>query len=403
MEERVRWFKEARFGMFIHWGLYSIPARGEWVMLIEEIPKEEYALLANSFNPKECSPESWVKLAKEAGMNYMVFTTRHHDGFSLFDSQVSEFTSAKTAAGRDFVAEYVKACRKYNMKVGFYYSLPDWRYKAYFEGPKKNPTAWKYFINYVHTQVRELCSNYGRVDVIWFDGDWPPYPGAWDNVPVAEAWQSEKLFAMIRKLQPHILINNRAGLPGDFDTPEQNILTQAPERPWETCMPMNDTWGYTKADKNWKSARQLIINLVMCVSKGGNYLLNIGPCPDGTVPSPSLKRLKEIGRWLSLHGESIYGAGISPLFTNDPPFIPFSGGMVGLSTFKDNKIYLHVFRWPGREICIGRVNVKIKKGYILSTGEEARVVQKGTRLFIRGLPLKAPDTIDSVIVLELDK
>ena len=403
MKKRTEWWEKARFGMFIHWGLYAIPARGEWVMHIEEIPKEEYALLANVFNPKKFNAESWVKLAKESGMKYMVLTTRHHDGFSLFDSKVSDFTSVKTASGKDFVGEYVKACRKHNMKIGFYYSLLDWRYKAYFDGPKKDPKAWEDFLNYVYTQVRELCTNYGKIDILWFDGQWPPSPEAWDNIPIEEAWQSKRLISMIRELQPHILINDRTGLPGDFETPEQYILQEAPERPWETCMTMNDTWGYARGDKNWKSTRQLIMNLVLCVSKGGNFILNIGPKADGTVPLPSVKRLEEIGKWLRFNGESIYGACISPLFSNKPPYIPFSGGMVGFTTFKNKEVYLHVFRWPGEEICIGRVTVKVKRGYFLATGEEVKVFQRGTRLFIQGLPKKAPDPIDSVIVLEIEE
>ncbi|MCX8183670.1 MAG: alpha-L-fucosidase, partial [Crenarchaeota archaeon] len=225
VEKRMSWWVEARFGMFIHWGLYAIPARGEWVMYCERIPKNEYARLAQKFNPKRFDADKWVELAKQAGARYMVLTTRHHDGFCLWDSSVSDFTSVKTAARRDFVAEYVEACRKAGMRIGFYYSLLDWRWPAYWDGPEKNPEGWKEFRNYVHAQVRELLTNYGKIDILWYDGGWPHSP---------DAWGSEQLNAMVRSLQPEIIINNRSGLPGDFDTPEQRI--EVSHRPWEACM-----------------------------------------------------------------------------------------------------------------------------------------------------------------------
>ncbi len=380
----VDWFSQARFGMFIHWGIYSIPARGEWVRLVERIPADEYEPLAKRFNPRKYHPEEWVTLAQETGMKYMVLTTRHHDGFSLFDSEVSEFTAPKTAAKRDLVAKYVEACRKKGMRIGFYYSLLDWRYPAYFSGPEKDPKGWAKFLEYVHTQVRELCTNYGRIDVLWYDGAWP-----WD----AEAWQSAKLNAMVRKLQPHILINNRSQLPEDFDTPEQQISTpKDSKRPWETCMTMNDNWGYSAGDHNWKSTRQLIHNLVRCASGAGNYLLNVGPKRDGTIPPPSIRRLNEIGKWMKVNGESIYGS----------ERCPFGGGMIGLTTARSSTVYLHVLRWPGKEATVAGIKNKVLSAHLLTTGAKAKVIQKGDRLFLRGLPRKAPDPYDSVMVMELD-
>jgi len=380
----VEWFGQARFGMFIHWGIYSIPARGEWVRLVERIPADEYEPLAKRFNPRKYHPEEWVTLAQEAGMKYMVLTTRHHDGFSLFDSEVSEFTAPKTAAKRDLVAEYVEACRKKGMRIGFYYSLLDWRYPAYFSGPEKDPKGWAKFLEYVHTQVRELCTNYGRIDVLWYDGAWP-----WD----AEAWQSAKLNAMVRRLQPHILINNRSKLPEDFDTPEQQISApKDPKRLWESCMTMNDNWGYSAGDHNWKSTRQLIHNLVRCASGAGNYLLNVGPKRDGTIPPSSVKRLREIGKWMKVNGESIYGS----------ERCPFGGGMIGLITARGSTVYLHVLRWPGKEAAIAGIKNKVLSAHLLATGEKAKVFQKGDWLFLRGLPRKAPNPFDSVIVMELD-
>lgn len=376
------WFNEARFGMFIHWGVYAIPARGEWVMHVERIPKEEYAPLAQQFNPTRYDPTEWAALAKRAGMKYMVLTTRHHDGFCLFDSQVSDFTAVKTAGRRDLVAEYVEACRDAGLQVGFYYSLLDWRWPAYWAGPEKDRKGWKTFVQYVHAQVRELCTQYGTIDVLWYDGGWP-----YD----AKAWRSQELNAMVRELQPNILINNRSQLPEDFDTPEQHIAASQTGRNWETCMTMNDNWGYSAGDRNWKSTGQIIQNLVRCASGGGNFLLNVGPKPDGTIPKPSIKRLKKVGAWMDVNGESIYGA----------EGCPFGGGMIGLTTAKGNTVYLHVFRWPGEEVCIAGVKNKVLSAHLLATGDQASVEQQKDRLFIRNLPKKAPDRHDSVIVLEL--
>jgi alpha-L-fucosidase len=381
---RGEWFNQARFGMFIHWGVYSIPARGEWVRLIERIPSTEYEALARKFNSKNYRPEEWVELAQEAGAGYMVLTSRHHDGFSLFDSQVSEFTAPKTAAKRDLVAEYVEACRRKDVKIGFYYSLLDWRYRAYWSGREKDPEGWSRFLEYVHAQVRELCTNYGKIDILWYDGAWPWSP---------EDWRSAELNSTVRKLQPEILINNRSRLPEDFDTPEQHIAASTdPDRMWESCMTMNDSWGYSAEDENWKSTRQLIHNLVRCASGGGNYLLNVGPKADGTIPEPSVKRLKEIGKWMKVNGEAVYGSGRCP----------FGGGMIGLTTAKDNTVYLHVFRWPGEEATIACVKNKVLSARILATNKEVDVTQENDRIHLRKLPVKASDPYDSVIKMELD-
>jgi len=378
------WFNQARFGMFIHWGVYSILARGEWVRLIERIPSAEYEKLAWRFNPKNYHPEKWVELAQQAGMKYMVLTTRHHDGFSLFDSEVSDFTAPKTAAKRDLVVEYVEACRRKGMRIGFYYSLLDWRYPAYFAGPKKDPDGWASFLKYVLAQVREICTNYGRIDVLWYDGGWP-----WS----AEDWQSSRLNAMVRKLQPDIVINNRSMLPEDFDTPEQHITAPSdPKRMWESCMTINDNWGYSAADRNWKSVRQLIHNLVHCTGGGGNYLLNVGPRADGTIPLPSVRRLKKIGTWMRANGESIYRS----------ERCPFGGGMIGPTTAGGNRVYLHIFRWPDRKASVACVKNKVLSAHILATGQEVKVAQQEDRVFLSDMPRKAPDPYDSVIAMELD-
>jgi len=380
--ERMKWWNDARFGMFIHWGAYAVPARGEWVMHVEHIPADEYARFGEQFRPTRYDPREWVALAQEAGMKYMVLTTRHHDGYSLFDSKVSDFTAPKTGPGRDLVREYVDACRTAGVRIGFYYSLLDWRYQAYWDGPQKDPAAWAAFVKYMHAQVRELMSNYGKIDILWYDGGWPHD---------AEAWQSKKLNAMVRRLQPHIIINNRSMLPEDHDTPEQEIKSS--NRPWESCMTMNDNWGYSAADRNYKSTLQLIMNLVRCASGGGNYLLNVGPKPDGTFPAPSVARLREIGRWMKINDESIYGTGRAP----------FGGGMIGMTTARGNTVYLHVFRWPGDEIHLAWVKPRVTSAKLLATSERVGVKQVGDRVFLRGLPRKAPDAIDTVIALRVNQ
>ena len=382
MNDRIKWFVEARFGMFIHWGLYAVPARGEWVMYLERIPRSEYAKLVERFRPDRFDADEWAEIARLAGMRYMVFTSRHHDGFSLFDSKYSDFTSAK-AVGRDFVAEYAEACRHQGLKVGLYYSLLDWRWDAYWRGPKKDPEGWSKLLEYVHGQVEELMSNYGRIDILWYDGAWPY---------TAEDWRSKELNEKVRKLQPHIIINNRSGLPEDFDTPEQHVpWWKKMERPWETCMTMNDSWGYHEADRNWKSVRQLIATLIQTVSLGGNLLLNVGPRADGSFPPEAVERLAEIGRWMRENGESIYGAGPCPFTTS-----------VGSLTAKGSKVYVHVLRWPGREITVAGVGNTVSSAYFLATGEEVRIRQEGDRVFLESLPAVAPDPYDTVIVLELD-
>jgi alpha-L-fucosidase len=361
-EDRIKWFHQARFGMFIHWGLYAIPARGEWVMHQEHIPADEYAELAKRFRPSKFDADAWAALAKGAGMKYMVLTTRHHDGFCLFDSQASDFTSAKTAAKRDFVAEYVRACRKAGLKIGFYYSLLDWRFRGYHVGRDKDPASVEAMVKQAHAQVRELLTNYGK---------------------------------MVRSLQPHILINNRSGLEEDLDTPEQHVTASRPGRGWESCMTIGDScgWGYIRHNPNMKSVTQLIQHLVTAASGEGNYLLNVGPKADGTIQDEYVERLRAIGKWMKVNGESIHGS----------QRCPFGGGIIGTTTAKGDTAYLHILRWPGEEACIPRVGNTVKSATVLATGKRAKVHQlPNGRLFLRGLPKAPPDKHDAVIRLRLD-
>lgn len=389
-EERMRWFRQARFGMFIHWGLYSIPARGEWVMCIENIPMDEYAQFANEFNPDKFDANAWVALAKEAGAKYMVLTTRHHDGFCLFDSKASDFTSVKTAAKRDFVAEYAEAVRKAGLKVGFYYSLLDWRFPGYHDS-KAHPESAEALVEQVHAQVKELMSNYGKVDMLWYDGGW--VPGV-ENI--AEFWGAKELNDMVRSLQPHIIINNRSGLQEDLDTPEQHVTASASGRGWESCMTMGDSygWGYIHNNPNFKTVTQLIQHLVTAASGAGNFLLNIGPKPDGTVRKEEVDRLRAIGKWLEVNGESIYGS----------ERCPFDGGMAGPATAKGNNVYIHAFRWPMQgELVVPKIKNKVISATVLATGRKAGIkTGSNNRTFITDLPTTPPDAHDTVIKLVLE-
>lgn len=381
-EERMKWFHQARFGMFIHWGLYSLTGRGEWTMFLERQKADDYAKLAEKFKPARFDANEWARIAVEAGMKYVVLTTRHHDGFCLWDSKVSDFTSVKTAAKRDFVAEYVKACRKAGLKIGFYLSLLDWRFPGYWE-PDKHPESAKAMVQQLHDQVRELLTQYGKIDVLWYDGGWlrNTFPPQIDlMIPF---WRSKQLNAMARQLQPHILINNRSGTQEDLDTPEQHVTASAKGRGWESCMTIGDHvgWGFVKHNPNFKTLPQLIQNLVTAASGEGNFLLNAGPKPDGTIRKEEVDRLEQMGEWMRVNGESIYSSQRCDL----------EAVMLGLWTRKGKDAYLHVFRWPGKEAVIPLVKTKAREAVILQTGQKLKMRQEyNGRLVLSGMPEKPP-------------
>jgi alpha-L-fucosidase len=259
-----RWFADARFGLFVHWGMYALYSRGEQVLFREHLKPSLYRQRAAEFRADRYDPAAWAALAREAGMRYAVLTAKHHDGFCLFDSAVSDLSSAKTGAGRDLLREYVDAFRAAGLHVGIYYSLADWQWPAYFQGPKRDPDGFARFLEYTHAQVRELCSNYGMIDILWFDGAWPHTP---------EVWRAAGLLEMIRSLQPNILINDRTGLPGDFDSPEQHILGGVATRPWESCITAVERhWGYHAGERLWKSPAQVIHMLAQVAEGGGNLV-----------------------------------------------------------------------------------------------------------------------------------
>lgn len=358
-EKRMQWFVQARFGMFIHWGLYAVPAKGEWVRSNERMPEEKYMPFFREFDPSAAEPKAWVQAAKEAGMGYVILTAKHHDGFCLFDSELTDFKSTNTPMGRDIVREFLEAGREAGLKVGLYYSLIDWHHPDFphhgdrYHPMRSDPAAsneerdFERYLAYMHGQVKELCTRYGRLDVLWFDFSYNQLRG--------EVWRANELADMVRTLQPGILLNNRlevsgegfgslaqgepAPCHGDFVSPERIVppegLFDPQGRPlyWETCTTMNHSWGYCAGDPWYKPASLLLKKLVECVSKGGNFLLNVGPDGNGRIPRQAMDTLKYLGQWMQINGESIRGCGPSGM--EKPEW--------GRITRRENVLYLHIY------------------------------------------------------------
>jgi alpha-L-fucosidase len=396
-DARMAWWREARFGMFIHWGLYAVPAGttndgrkiegiGEWIMLRGKIPVAEYAAYAKQFNPTKYDPDAWVRLAKDAGMKYIVITSKHHDGFALFDSKATDYDVVDaTPYGKDLLKPLAEACRKHGMKLGFYYSqAQDWHHPggAAARGghwdPAQDGDMDAYIKNIAAPQVREILTNYGDVAVLWWD------------TPVDMNEQRANQLLPLLKLQPNIIVNNRlgAGISGDTETPEQFIpSTGYPGRDFEVCMTMNDTWGFKSYDENWKSPQTLLRNLIDIASKGGNYLLNVGPTAQGEIPQPSIERLRQIGAWMKDNGDAIYGTAASP-------FKKYS--FDGRATRRGNALYLHVFSWPGDSIQVTGLTSKVSRVHALRGGA---LLQHDTGGDDRGLPrltIRKPAEIDPI-------
>jgi alpha-L-fucosidase len=379
---RLQWWHEARFGMFIHFGVYSTIARHEWEMENEAVPIAEYTAHAETFKPDRGSARKWAELAKETGMKYMVLTTKHHEGFCNFDTKLTDYNAVKRGPGYDIVREYVEAARTAGMRVGFYYSLMDWHHP---DGARcaTDEAARRRFVDYTHGLIRELLTNYGKIDVLWYDVPWPLS---------AEGWESVRMNQMVFELQPGILVNNRNKLDGDFSTPEQKIEAQTGGRAWESCMTLNDSWGFQKADDNWKTSKTIVRNLITCSRDGGNYLLNIGPRPDGSIPPESVKVLTEVGRWMQTGSSTIYAS---------DPCQPRRSAYAGY-TRKGNNLYMHVYFWPGEYVAISGLKNKVVRARILKTGQEVKVLQDGFQTRLAGLPSDAPDFPLTTIVLECD-
>lgn len=379
---RMAWWHAARFGMFIHFGVYSTIGRHEWEMEDEAIPIGEYTAHAPNFHPAPQSPRAWARLAKAAGMKYMVMTTKHHEGFCNFDTKLTNYCAPKQGPGRDMVREYMDAARAEGMHVGFYYSLMDWHHP---DGArcKTDEAARQRFVEYTHGLIRELMTNYGKVDVLWYDVDWPL---------TAAEWESERMNQMVFQLQPDIIVNNRNGLPGDFSTPEQQITAAKGGRAWESCMTINDSWGYQAADDNYKSARTIIRNLISCNRDGGNYLLNIGPRGDGSVPQPEVDVLTEVGRWLNTNGHTVIGTDqCQPRRSQYASF-----------TRSGNTLYMHVHFWPGEYVAISGLRCGVKSAHLVKTGDTVKFTQDPYQTKLIGLPKAAPDSPVTTIAIECD-
>ncbi len=376
-EQRMRWWHEAKFGMFVHWGLYSVLGRHEWAMEQEGIPVSEYEPLADGFLPTPNAPRAWARLARQAGMKYMVMTTKHHEGFCLFNSKLTDYCAPKKACKRDMVQEYVAAARAEGLRVGFYYSLMDWHHP---DGARclTDEAARKRFIAYIHGQIRELLSNYGKIDILWYDVSWPLD---------AAGWESERMNRMVYELQPEIIVNNRNQLDGDFSTPEQRI--QAAEgKSWEACMTMNDSWGYQAADDNWKTPKTIVRNLITCARQGGNYLLNIGPRHDGSIPEESVGILSSVGRWMAHNADTIHGA--EPCQVSRSNYCSF--------TRKGNTLFVHAHFWPGQTLAVAGLTSKVQSVKMHVSGQPVRFEQE--KLRIRCFDLPATPADDPVTTLE---
>jgi alpha-L-fucosidase len=378
---RMQWWHQAKFGMFIHWGLYSVLGRHEWVMENEGIPVAEYEPLAKRFNPKPNAARAWAKLARQAGQKYMVMTTKHHEGFCQWDTKLTNYCAAKQGPGRDLVREYVEAARAEGLRVGFYYSLMDWHHP---DGARcaKDEEARKRFVEYTHGLIRELLTNYGKIDVLWYDVRWPL---------TADQWESDRMNKMVFELQPDIIVNNRNGLPGDFATPEQRIEA-AKSGAWESCMTLNDSWGYQRNDDNWKTPRTVIRNLISCVRDEGNYLLNIGPKPDGSIPEESVRVLTQVGEWMGRNGEALYQSDVCQVRRNN--YSSF--------TRKGDTLYMHVHYWPGETVAMSGLKTKVKSARLLATGKKVEFQQDPYRVRFTGLPADAPDHPITTIAIECE-
>jgi alpha-L-fucosidase len=421
-DARMKWWRDARFGMFIHWGLYAIPGgrwkgqpvggAGEWIMNTANIPVEEYELLAKQFNPVKYNPAQWVKIAKEAGMRYIVITSKHHDGFCLFDSKVTTYDVVDaTPWGKDLLKPLAEECRKQGLHFCTYYSIMDWHHPAQMRGSDRayNPTRIREgrkreYMDYMKAQLKELLESC-KPEVLWFDGEWPDWYTEEDG---------REIYAYLRELDPKLIINNRVGkcrkgmeglnqegrqCVGDFGTPEQQIPASGlPGVDWESCMTMNDTWGFKYDDHNWKSTQTLIRNLIDCASKGGNYLLNVGPTAEGEIPAPSVERLQGIGQWLRVNGESIYATQASP-WSKQLPW-----GRCTQKKLDDGttRLYLHVFTWPEQgRLELPNLKNDVSRAFLLANGTGLTAHRDGDKVVLENLPQKPLDPVATVICVDI--
>lgn len=421
-QERMKWWTEARFGMFIHWGLYALPARHEWVKNYEQLSNEQYHKYFDLFNPDLYNPTEWAKAAKNAGMKYFVITTKHHDGFCLFDSEYTDYKAANTPCAKDLIKPMVEAFRAEGLKVGFYYSLIDWHHPDFTvdryhpmrnnqdERAKNKDRDMNRYVEYLHNQVRELMTKYGTIDCLFLDFSYPGDDGKGRN-----DWQSEKLLDAIRELQPHIIVNDRLDLldvPGgwDFRTPEQFlpfnwITVDGKQVPWETCQTFSGSWGYHRDENTWKSVRQLLTLLIETVSKGGNLLLNVGPTGRGTFDNRAMQRLEGMGEWMKYNGRSIYGC------TQAPEEFPAPNNTLLTYNPETNRLYIHMLEWPMGKLHLPGFAGKIKYAQLLHDASEVRFTSRENwqseyekvpdNVVTLDLPVLQPDTEIPVVELFL--
>ena len=403
-DARMAWWREARFGLFIHWGVYSVPAGthkgeqieniGEWIMHYGKIPVAEYQQYAKQFNPVDYDPEAWVLMAKDAGMKYIIITAKHHDGFALFDTAASDWDIVEaTPYGKDLLKPLAEAAHKHDIKLGFYYSqAQDWVHPggSFWDGhgwdSAQNGSMDDYLRDIAVPQVKELFTNYGEISILWWD------------TPIDMTPARAAMFDGLVELQPGIIVNNRLlyGHDGDLRTPEHNVPPTGLDYDWEACMTMNTTWGYKSYDDDWKSSEQLIRNLVDSASKGGNYLLNVGPMANGEIPQASIERLKDVGEWMSVNSSSIYG-------TTASPFIRLTWGRATKKEYPNaTELYLHVFDWPEDGLLrVDGLNSEVSGAFFMADFQQQIQVDKTQEGVVLHLPEQPLDEIDTVIVLKI--
>jgi alpha-L-fucosidase len=403
-DARMAWWREARFGLFIHWGVYSVPAGthngeqieniGEWIMHYGRIPVAEYQQYSKQFNPVKYDPEGWVLMAKDAGMKYIVITAKHHDGFALFDTAVSDWNIVEaTPYGKDVLKPLAKAAQKHGIKLGFYYSqAQDWTHPggSFWDGhgwdPAQEGDMDEYIRDIAVPQVKELFTNYGEISILWWD------------TPIDMTPERAAMFDGLVDLQPGIIGNNRLlyGHDGDMRTPEQNVPPTGLDYDWEACMTMNTTWGYKSYDDDWKSSEQLIRNLVDAASKGGNYLLNVGPMANGEIPQPSIDRLKDVGEWMRVNSSSIYG-------TTASPFVRLKWGRATKKEYPNaTDLFLHVFDWPeDGQLRVDGLRSEINGAYFMADFQQQIPTVKTSTGVVLQLPDQPLDEVDTVIVLKI--
>lgn len=411
-DQRMQWWREARFGMFIHWGLYSVPAgrwngktvdgASEWLLNDAQIKVADYEPLQKQFNPVKFNAKEWVKIAKEAGVKYITITSKHHEGFAMWDTKQTDWSIMNTPYGKDVLKQLAAACKGSGIRLCFYHSIMDWHSPDYLPrrawDPRPDQIAdFDRYVTYLKAQLKEILTGYGPIGVLWFDGEWE---NTWTHD------RGKDLYNYVRELQPGIIVNNRvdtgrSGMggmstgdepAGDFGTPEQTIPANGlPGVDWESCMTMNDSWGYKIDDHGWKSSEQLIRNLVDIASKGGNYLLNVGPTSEGLIPPESVERLKAMGAWLRVNGEAIYG-------TKAGPFVrPQPGWRV---TQRPGKLYVHVFSAPDGKVTLRGLEAPVTQAYMLADKTRAAVKTEATADgLVISLPEPLPDPVASVVVL----